>query len=68
MNFARFLLCVIAGAALWVITLVSGGYFFGTIPFVRDHMSAIVLLGVTAGVGSLVVNGAWRFFISRKAG
>ena len=65
MNFAKFVLCVVLGAALWVVTLVPGGYFFGHIPIVRDHLSSLVLLGVGLGVGALVVSGTWRYFNSQ---
>lgn len=67
MEFARFVVCVVAGAALWVVSLVSGGYFFGTIPVIHDHLTSIVLLGVGLGVGALVFSGAWRYVNSRKA-
>jgi len=39
---------------------VPGGYFFGNIPLIRDHMGAIVLLGLALGLGSLVVSGLVR--------
>jgi len=67
MTFARFLSAVVAGAALWVMTLVVGGYYFGNVPIIRDHMSWIVLFGVGIGVGSLVVSGVYRFLKSRRA-
>ena len=67
MTFARFLSAVVAGAALWVMTLVVGGYYFGNVPIIRDHMSWIVLFGVGIGVGSLVVSGVYRFLKSRAA-
>jgi membrane-associated protein len=67
MEFARFVVCVVAGAALWVVSLVLGGYFFGTIPVIHDHLTSIVLLGVGLGVGALVFSGAWRYVNSRKA-
>jgi membrane-associated protein len=57
----------VAGAALWVVSLVLGGYFFGTIPVIHDHLTSIVLLGVGLGVGALVFSGAWRYVNSRKA-
>jgi len=60
MSFRRFLVFVVAGAALWVVSLVVGGYFFGNMPMVRDNMSAIVLLGVAVGTGSLLLGGLWR--------
>ncbi len=68
MTFARFLAAVIAGAVIWVVTLVVGGYFFGNVPIIRDHMSSIVLLGVGVGVGSLVLGGVYRYFKARAAG
>lgn len=67
MTFARFLSAVVVGAAVWVVTLVVGGYFFGNVPIVRDHMSAIVLSGVCIGVGSLAVSGVYRYCKSRWA-
>jgi membrane-associated protein len=65
MSFAKFLVSVVAGAALWVLVLVPGGYVFGSIPLIQDHLSAIVLLGIGAGVGALVLGSAWRFVRSR---
>ena len=62
MTFSRFLLFVSAGAALWVTTLVSGGYFFGNIPLIHDHLNSIMLLGIGGGVGALVVSGLWRSY------
>jgi membrane-associated protein len=67
MTVSRFLTAVVAGALIWVVTLVVGGYFFGNVPIVRDHMSAIVLSGVGIGVGSLAVGGIYRFCKSRWA-
>ena len=65
MTFARFLAAVTVGAAVWVVTLVVGGYWFGNVPIVLDHMGSIVLLGIGIGVGSLVVNGVYRYVRSR---
>jgi membrane-associated protein len=61
MTHARFQLYNFTGAALWVITLVTGGYFFGNIPVVRDHLTAIVLIGVGAAVVPLALGGLWKF-------
>lgn len=61
MTFSKFQLFNVAGAAIWVISLVLGGYFFGNIPLIHNHLNAIVLLGVGAGVGSLVIGGLWKF-------
>lgn len=61
MTFWKFLLFTIAGDAIWVVTIAPSGYFFGNIPLVRDHLNAIVLLGVGAGVGSLLLGGLWKY-------
>lgn len=61
MTHARFQLYNVTGAALWVISLVTGGYFFGNIPVVRDHLTAIVLVGVGAAVVPLALGGLWKF-------
>ncbi|WP_027800775.1 VTT domain-containing protein [Paraburkholderia dilworthii] len=66
MTFTRFLSFVTAGAALWIVSLVTAGYLFGNVPLVRDHMSSIVLLGVSLGVGSLLVSTLWRL-INRRS-
>jgi membrane-associated protein len=61
MTFARFQLFNIVGAAIWVISLVSGGFFFGNIPLVHDHLNLIILSGVGIGAGALVLSGIGRF-------
>lgn len=66
MTFHKFLLSVSAGAALWTGSLLMGGYFFGNVPLIRDHMSAIVLVGVGLGVGSLLASAAWHQFKNPK--
>ncbi|CAN5818865.1 VTT domain-containing protein [soil metagenome] len=50
----------VVGALLWVLSLVLSGYFFGNIPFVRDHLNVIVLVGVGAAVIPLVLGAIWR--------
>lgn len=62
MTWSKFQLFNSAGAALWVISLVLGGYFFGNIPLIRDHLNDIVLLGIGLGVGALMVGACWNFY------
>jgi membrane-associated protein len=62
MTFVRFQLYNITGAVLWVVGLVVGGYFFGNIPIIRDHLNAIVLLGIGAAVIPLVLGGLWKLY------
>jgi membrane-associated protein len=61
MTHTRFQMFNITGAVLWVVGLVTAGYFFGNIPVVRDHLSAIVLVGVGAAVVPLALGGLYKF-------
>lgn len=66
MTFSRFVLFVAAGAALWIGLLVSGGFFFGNIPLVHDHLNSIMLAGIGGGVGALVLSGLWRSYRNNR--
>jgi len=61
MTHTRFQMFNITGAVLWVVGLVTAGYFFGNIPVVRDHLTAIVLVGVGAAVVPLALGGIYKF-------
>lgn len=43
MEFRRFVWYNIAGGLLWVLSMCGAGYFFGGLPFVRDHFEIVVL-------------------------
>jgi membrane-associated protein len=68
MTFAKFQTYNISGAVLWVIALVSLGYFFGNVPIFHDHLNSIVLIGAGAAVVPVVLASLWRFSkkLSRK--
>ena len=68
MEFSSFQLFNITGAIAWVAGLCLTGYFFGNIPVIRDHLSAIILVGIGAAVVPLMLSGAWKFYrrISRR--
>ena len=66
MGLGRFQIYNVSGALLWVVVLVMGGYFFGNIPVIRDHLNTIVLIGVAAAVLPVLFAAAWRFL--RKLG
>ena len=51
----------LSGALAWVGGLSLAGYFLGNIPVIRDHLSAIVLVGVAAAVVPLLLGGLWKF-------
>ena len=50
MSVVKFQIYNVLGAALWVAGLVIAGYFFGNLPFVRQYLNVIVLVGVAAAV------------------
>lgn len=62
MNFSKFQFFNITGALIWVVGLVSAGYFFGNIPVIRDHLNTIVLVGVGAAVVPVALGGLWKFY------
>jgi membrane-associated protein len=62
MTFAKFQFYNITGALLWVVGLVTAGYFFGNIPIIRDHLNLIVMIGIGAAVVPLILAGLWKFY------
>ena len=60
MHFGRFQAYNLSGALAWVGGLSLAGYFFGNIPVIKDHLSAIVLIGVAAAVVPLVFGALWK--------
>ncbi|OFZ73549.1 MAG: hypothetical protein A2W04_10075 [Betaproteobacteria bacterium RBG_16_64_9] len=49
MHYARFLSFSVAGALLWVMSLVYAGYFFGNIPVIRQNLTVVifVIIGIS---------------------
>ncbi|EEO27346.1 VTT domain-containing protein [Oxalobacter paraformigenes] len=62
MNLIKFQIYNVVGAVVWVVGLVLGGYFFGNIPIIRDHLNTIVLLGVGAAIIPIILGGLWKLF------
>ncbi len=62
MSMVKFQFFNISGAALWVAVLVTSGYHFGTIPFIKDHLNTIVLIGLAAAAVPVMLATIWRFF------
>ena len=60
MTHARFQVYNVSGAVLWVASLVTAGYFFGNIPIVRDHLTEIVLVGISAAMVPLALGGLYK--------
>ena len=39
----RFFFFNVSGGILWVVSLLAAGYWFGNLPFVRDHLTLVIL-------------------------
>jgi membrane-associated protein len=65
MGWVQFQLFNVSGAVLWVVGLITLGYYFGGIPIIRDHLNTIVLIGFAAAAGPVALAALWR--IVKKA-
>jgi membrane-associated protein len=59
MNRAKFTFYDVTGGALWVGGIVTIGYFFGNMPFVKAHLDKIIWALIFVP-GLLILLGAWR--------
>jgi membrane-associated protein len=65
MAYQTFLLFSIIGALLWVNLFILIGYFFGNVPFVKQHFSVVILaLVLLPGTPALVE--FIRLFVQRS--
>lgn len=55
----KFSLYDVTGGALWVVGVVTAGYFFGSIPWVKDNLEKIIWAMILVP-GVLVLFGAWK--------
>jgi membrane-associated protein len=55
MPFSSYMIAANTGTSVWIITLMLAGYFFGEIPFVRQHMATIILSGLAIGITSIAI-------------
>ena len=60
MSMRRFQFFNVAGALMWVLLLVLLGYFFGNIPFIRQYLNVIVLVGAAAAIMPVAIGGLWK--------
>ena len=65
MTRSKFTLFNLVGGALWAGGIITVGYFFGNIPFVKTHLDKIIWALILVP-GLLVLFGAWK--ARRKAG
>ena len=66
MDRGKFTLFNVVGALLWVLGIGTAGYFFGNLPFVRQHLEKIIW-GLILVPGLLAIFGAWRAGRAEKA-
>lgn len=59
MTRSKFTLYNIGGGALWVGGIVTAGYFFGNVPFVKANLDKIIWAMILIP-GLLVIVGAWK--------
>ncbi len=59
MNRARFTLFDISGGALWVVGIITIGYFFGNFPWVKAHLDKIIWAMILIP-GLVILFGAWK--------
>lgn len=50
MNYKKFFVYNVTGAILWVGIFTLGGYFFGSLPFVKDNFTIVVLVIIVISV------------------
>ena len=64
MTRTKFTLFNLVGAAIWVVGIVTAGYFLGSIPWVKQNLDKIIWAMIIVP-GLLVIGGAWN--AKRKA-
>ncbi len=65
MRAQRFQLFSALGAFLWSVLLVGGGYLFGNVAIVRDHLGLVLLAGLAAAFGPLLLLALARVYRGR---
>lgn len=55
MNYAQFARYNIVGAVLWVVFFTTLGYFFGQLPFVKEHFSWIMIAIIVISVVPMMI-------------
>jgi membrane-associated protein len=59
MTRTRFTFFDVTGGALWVVGIITIGYFFGNFPFVKEHLDKIIWAMILIP-GLVIVFGAWK--------
>ena len=64
MPYSRYIGWCVAGAAIWVVSLCSAGYFFGSVPWVQAHLEKIIWAMILIP-GLVVIAGAFKARMTR---
>jgi membrane-associated protein len=59
MTRAKFTLYDVTGGSLWVVSIVTAGYFFGSVPWVKMNLEKIIWAMIIIP-GVIILFGAWR--------
>jgi membrane-associated protein len=62
MSYGQFISYNVFGGLVWAALFTFGGYFFGNIPFIKDHFSFVVLAIIVLSIMPAV----YEFFRSRR--
>ncbi len=66
MTRAKFTFFDVTGGTLWVGSIVTAGYFFGSVPWVKEHLDKIIWATILVP-GAIVLAGAWKARSARMA-
>jgi membrane-associated protein len=67
MDIRKFQLYSVLGAVIWVVTLVYGGYLFGNIPIIKDNLGTILIVGIAAAAGPMLLAALVKMVRDRRA-
>lgn len=58
MGYSKFIIYNMLGGFLWITLFLGGGYFFGELPFVKQHFSyiiiAIIIISITPAIVTII--------------
>lgn len=67
MSMVRFQLFNVVGALAWAAGLTICGYFFGNLPFVKQYLNVIVLVGLCAAIVPVAFGALWKLARGKRS-